>query len=83
MTSLRITQAEPTPENLRTILGLTEEAVDWLRDKGTSQWAKPWPDESRRDLRIVKGLQVRSAREPGPGPDLMLPRAPAPARDAG
>jgi GNAT superfamily N-acetyltransferase len=58
-TTLRIVRAEPTPENLLAILGLVDEAADWLRDKGTNQWAKPWPDERGRNERVLKGLQVR------------------------
>jgi GNAT superfamily N-acetyltransferase len=58
-TTLRIVRAEPTPENLRAVLGLIVEAADWLPDKGTNQWAAPWPDERQRDLRVLKGLQVR------------------------
>jgi GNAT superfamily N-acetyltransferase len=57
--ALRIARAEPTPENLLALLGLIEERADWLRYKGTDQWAKPWPDERRRNDRVLKGLQVR------------------------
>jgi hypothetical protein len=57
--TLRIARAEPTPENLLALLGLIEERADWLRYKGIDQWAKPWPDERRRNERVLKGLQVR------------------------
>jgi GNAT superfamily N-acetyltransferase len=57
--TLRIVRAEPTPANLRAILDLIEGAADWLRYKDTNQWAAPWPDERQRDLRVLKGLQVR------------------------
>jgi GNAT superfamily N-acetyltransferase len=57
--TLRIVRAEPTPENLRALLDLIDEAADWLRYKGTNQWAAPWPDERRRNERVLKGLQVR------------------------
>ncbi len=57
--ALRIARAEPTPENLLALLGLIEQRADWLSYKGTDQWAKPWPDERRRNERVLKGLQVR------------------------
>jgi GNAT superfamily N-acetyltransferase len=58
-TTLRITQAESTPENLQTLLGLIQEAAAWLRCyKETDQWAKPWPDEEQRDARVRSGLEA-------------------------
>jgi hypothetical protein len=56
--TLRIAQASPTQENLRAILGLIEEAADWLPFKGTDQRAAPWPGRGQRDLRVRKGLQA-------------------------
>lgn len=58
MTSpLRIARAADTPENLRAIIGLAEEASAWLSLKGTDQWQKPWPSRRRRDARIRRGLK--------------------------
>jgi GNAT superfamily N-acetyltransferase len=58
MTStLRIARAADTPENLRAIIGLVEEASAWLSLKGTDQWQKPWPTRRRRDARIQRGLK--------------------------
>jgi GNAT superfamily N-acetyltransferase len=36
---------------------LIEEAAEWLRDKGTDQWAKPWPNQAGRDSRILASLR--------------------------
>jgi Acetyltransferase (GNAT) family len=35
---------------------LIEEASEWLRDKGTDQWARPWPNQAGRDSRILASL---------------------------
>lgn len=36
---------------------LIEEAAEWLRrDKGTDQWARPWPNRAGRDTRILASL---------------------------
>jgi GNAT superfamily N-acetyltransferase len=45
-----------TIEDLPTILGFIAEASDWLQQKGTDQWAKPWPNEEERDERVRTGL---------------------------
>src|ERR1039458_2840973 len=57
-TTMRIARAEPTDEHLKAVLGLVEGAAAWLRYKDTDQWASPWPDDKRRDERVLKGLQV-------------------------
>jgi ribosomal protein S18 acetylase RimI-like enzyme len=44
-------------EDLKLILYFIDEAADWLRTKGTDQWAKPWPNEPERDARVVRGLR--------------------------
>ncbi len=44
---------------METILGFIEEAAQWLPMKGTDQWSEPWPDRSRRDHRIRRGLESR------------------------
>jgi hypothetical protein len=56
-TTMRITRADPTPENLQAILGLIEEARGWLALRDTDQWENPWPDEKARDDRVLRGLQ--------------------------
>jgi GNAT superfamily N-acetyltransferase len=55
--SMRIARAEPSLENFEAVLNLIDDAAAWLRDKGTSQWAAPWPDEERRNARVRRGLQ--------------------------
>ena len=40
-----------------TIIGMIDEAADWLRGKGTDQWARPWPNRSARDGRVRRGLR--------------------------
>ena len=56
--TLRIDRAEPMPENLKAILGLIEQAKQWLSSKGTDQWRCPWPDQEARNARIWRGLEV-------------------------
>lgn len=55
---LRIARAEAIDENLKAILGLIEQAREWLPYMGTDQWCEPWPDEERRDARVRRGLEV-------------------------
>jgi GNAT superfamily N-acetyltransferase len=38
------------------IIGFIDEAATWLADKGTDQWATPWPDEAQRDDRVRRGI---------------------------
>jgi GNAT superfamily N-acetyltransferase len=45
-----------TAEDFETVLGLIDEAAAWLRTKATDQWAKPWPDRTARDDRVMRGL---------------------------
>lgn len=45
------------PADLPAVLGLIEEARDWLKMKDTDQWQKPWPDEDGRNARVLKGLE--------------------------
>jgi len=45
-----------TPEDLPVILGFIDEASEWLRDKKTAQWSKPWPTRAERDARALRGL---------------------------
>jgi len=44
-------------EHLGTILGLIEDAREWLWTKDTDQWASPWPTEAARNARVLKGLE--------------------------
>lgn len=44
--------------DLNLILDMIEEAADWLRAKGSSQWNRPWPNEKERDARVGRGLTV-------------------------
>jgi ribosomal protein S18 acetylase RimI-like enzyme len=41
------------------IVRLIGEAADWLRTKGTDQWAKPWRSEEDRNQRILRDLRER------------------------
>ena len=50
-----ITQA--TVRDLPIVLGLINEASEWLRTKGTNQWAQAWPSEPERDMRVLTGLR--------------------------
>src|SRR5215472_2106603 len=51
---LVVRRAEPA--HLDTIIGLIDEAADWLATKGTDQWAQPWPNRADRDGRILLSL---------------------------
>jgi GNAT superfamily N-acetyltransferase len=42
--------------DVTTVIRLIEDATDWLRRKGTDQWAKPWPNRADRDGRILDSL---------------------------
>jgi GNAT superfamily N-acetyltransferase len=43
--------------DLGVILGMIDEAAEWLRTKETDQWAQPWPTETARDARVRRGLR--------------------------
>ena len=48
--------AEPT--DMPGILDLINSAAKWLQAcKDTDQWARPWPDETRRDARVGQGIE--------------------------
>jgi ribosomal protein S18 acetylase RimI-like enzyme len=49
--------AKATAEHLPVVLGLVDEASEWLRARETDQWATPWPDRDARDKRVLTGLQ--------------------------
>jgi ribosomal protein S18 acetylase RimI-like enzyme len=44
-------------EDLSGIHHLLNEAVAWLRGKGTDQWERPWPSREGRDRRILAALE--------------------------
>ena len=46
-----------TAEDMTIILGLIEEASEWLQAKGLDQWKEPWPDRAQRDARVLRGLE--------------------------
>ncbi len=56
MTRLPLTLRPATPSEYGAILRLIDDAVSWLPGKGTDQWAQPWPDQQRRDARILDDL---------------------------
>src|SRR5215831_12102499 len=45
-----------TVDDAGVAIRLIEEAAGWLRDKGTDQWARPWPNQAGRDSRILASL---------------------------
>jgi GNAT superfamily N-acetyltransferase len=46
-----------TADDMEVAILLIEEAAEWLRrDKGTDQWARPWPNRAGRDSRILASL---------------------------
>jgi GNAT superfamily N-acetyltransferase len=48
-----------TPADEQIIIGFIDEAAGWLTDKGTDQWAKPWPNLGERDERVRRGIRDR------------------------
>lgn len=57
-TSYRIRIARP--DELRVVLGLIDQAADWLRaEKNTTQWARPWPSLDDREKRVYESLLDR------------------------
>ena len=42
--------------DMAVVIRLIEEAAEWLRRKGTDQWATPWPNRVGRDGRILASL---------------------------
>lgn len=48
-----------SPSDFPTVIGLIDEAAAWLAARGIDQWARPWPDRARRDLRVQRGLEGR------------------------
>ena len=52
---LRISLARDTEEHLQAVLGLMDEARNWLAFKVADQWARPWPNRQVRDARVLRG----------------------------
>jgi GNAT superfamily N-acetyltransferase len=46
-----------TAADMTVVILLIEEAAEWLRHKGTDQWARPWPSRAGRDSRILESLE--------------------------
>lgn len=44
-------------DDLDLILGMINGAAAWLQNKGTDQWALPWPTRKARDNRVLRGLR--------------------------
>jgi len=44
----------------QTILNLIKDAAEWLRTKGTDQWATPWPSHTERDERVRRSIDAGS-----------------------
>lgn len=49
--------AKAGTEHLEVVLGLIEDARNWLWTKDTDQWEKPWPTPEVRDERVLTGLR--------------------------
>jgi len=60
--SFYIALAEATDDNMNAILRLINQASGWLKDMGTDQWQRPWPDEKERNARVWRGLKVGATR---------------------
>jgi GNAT superfamily N-acetyltransferase len=45
-----------TAADMTVVIQLIEQAAEWLRHKGTDQWARPWPNRAGRDSRILESL---------------------------
>ena len=56
--SFRIALAEATDCNMNAILHLIRQASGWLKDMGTDQWQREWPNVEGRDARVRRGLEV-------------------------
>jgi len=57
MTDWPIALRRGTVDDLGVAIRLIEEAANWLRGRGTDQWARPWPDQAGRDSRILASLR--------------------------
>jgi GNAT superfamily N-acetyltransferase len=53
---LPLTLRQALPDECGAILELLDDSIRWFQDIGIDQWAKPWPDEERRNKRIARDL---------------------------
>ena len=60
--SFRIALAEATDDNMNAILYLIRQASGWLKDMGTDQWQREWPNVEGRNARVWRGLEVGATR---------------------
>ena len=44
-------------DDMETIIRMIDEAAAWLGTKGTDQWASPWPSQTARDARVLRGIR--------------------------
>jgi GNAT superfamily N-acetyltransferase len=56
-TPLALSRAVAVDAHKLVITRLIQEAAEWLRTKGTDQWANPWPDQAGLEGRILSGLR--------------------------
>jgi GNAT superfamily N-acetyltransferase len=45
-----------TNDDVDRIIGLIDQASEWLKTRDTDQWAKPWPSLTERDNRVKRGV---------------------------
>ena len=56
MKRLPLTLRQATSNERDVILDLLSDSIQWLHGMGIDQWARPWPDEERRNQRIAQDL---------------------------
>jgi ribosomal protein S18 acetylase RimI-like enzyme len=56
MSGLRLVLRRAQAEDIAAVRSLRDEASQWLRTKGTDQWAVPWSDENGRNERISRAI---------------------------
>jgi GNAT superfamily N-acetyltransferase len=56
VTRLPLALCQATPDERNVMLELLNDSIRWLQGMGIDQWARPWPDEERRNERIVQDL---------------------------
>lgn len=56
MGELRLILRRASEEDFEAVRNLLMEASRWLRLKGTTQWAVPWPDENGRNENIRRAM---------------------------
>ncbi|MFC5180140.1 GNAT family N-acetyltransferase [Actinomadura harenae] len=67
MNSAALTLRPARDEDVPDIIRLIDDAALWLRGQGTSQWARPWPNEAERRRRIERGIELsKETDEDGP-----------------